>query len=129
MKCRRIKEINNKRHIVWFGSYGLDENGKALFYNESNKNDNYSNEIQATNDSLIQRLSILQGELWYNISAGLPLLDKTQTKGMLDTYVASIVLKHPDVKDIIEFNSIHDKNIYKCYFKCITKYGNLTINI
>lgn len=127
MKCRRIKEIDDKKNIVWFGSYGKNNDGTAKFYNEKDKSDNYSNEIEGVKDSLTQRLSVLQGELWYNVSIGLPLLDKTQTKGMLDTYVASTILKHPDVYDIIEFSSIHEKNKYTCYFKCSTKYGNLTV--
>ena len=129
MKARRLKFDQNVKNIVWFGSYGKNPDGTAKFYNSNNKHDNYSIEAEGVKDSLIQRLSVLKGELWYNVSVGIPLLEKYRTKGMIDAYIASVILKHPDVENIISFTSNQENHQYSCKFTCSTQYGNLTISI
>lgn len=134
MRCRRNKIVSDSANqrdfrVVWFGSYGTDENGKALFFNKDNKHDNFSSKQQAVVDSLSQRLSVLKGELWYSINEGLPLLDKTKSKLSLDSALGSIILKHPDVTNIIEFNSkIFDRK-YHADVKILSVYGEISINL
>ena len=52
------------------------EKNNLSTYNKNNKHENYGKEKEAIIDSLTQRLSVIKGELWYNVSAGLPLLEK-----------------------------------------------------
>lgn len=134
MRCRRNKIVSDSANqrdfrVVWFGSYGTDENGKALFFNKDNKHDNFSSKQQAVVDSLSQRLSVLKGELWYSINEGLPLLDKTKSKLSLDSALGSIILKHPDVTSIIEFNSKIFNRKYHADVKILSVYGEISINL
>lgn len=143
MKCRKLKREGSTNHVVWFGSCGKNEDGTAKFvtpikydndgkrvklsYNES-VNINYSGENEGVEYSLTQRLSVIKGELWYNINAGIPLLEKQRNKGILDSYIISTVLNHPDVITIDEFESyIENNHTYKCSLKCSTNYGEVEI--
>lgn len=123
-----------RRDIVWFGSYGINHDGTAKFYNANNKHDNYATEKQAVADSLTQRLNVLQGELWYAVNTGFPLWDKHKNTNVLDIYITSTILKHPDVSEVIEFSSEitqkEGKNyyIYSANVRIMTKYGELTIS-
>ena len=140
MKCRRLKLEYDaggnilRRDIVWFGSYGINHDGTAKFYNANNKHDNYATEKQAVADSLTQRLNVLQGELWYAVNTGFPLWDKHKNTNVLDIYITSTILKHPDVSEVIEFSSEitqkEGKNyyIYSASVRIMTKYGELTIS-
>lgn len=139
MKCRRLKIEKDasgnilRRDIVWFGSYGLNHDGTAKFFNANDKHDNYASEAEGVAMSLTQRLNVLQGELWYNINSGIPLWDKHKNTTILDTYITSTILSHPEVKNIIEFSSelIHSSNqkqlTYFAKTKILTNYGELTI--
>lgn len=125
MKTRIIDENGN---IVWFGSIGKNEDGTSKFIN--NKKSSYAEENEGIKSSLIQRLSVIRGELWYNVNKGIPLLEKQRSRGIIDSYIISTVLEHPDVISIIEFDSyIENNHIYKCDFKCSTKHGEININI
>ncbi len=139
MKCRRLKLEYDaggnilRRDIVWFGSYGVNHDGTAKFYNAKNKHDNYATGKQAVADSLTQRLNVLQGELWYAVNTGFPLWEKHKNTNVLDIYITSTILKHPDVSEVIEFSSeITQKEgqnyyIYSANVRIMTKYGELTI--
>lgn len=140
MKCRRLKTEYDaggnvlRRNIVWFGSYGINQDGTAKFYNPNNKHDNYATGKQAVADSLTQRLNVLQGELWYAVNTGFPLWEKHKNTNVLDIYITSTILKHPDVSEIIEFSSEitrkdgQNYHIYSAWVKIMTKYGELTIS-
>lgn len=140
MKCRRLKIEYDaggnvlRRDIVWFGSYGINQDGTAKFYNPNNKHDNYATGKQGVADSLTQRLNVLQGELWYAVNTGFPLWEKHKNTKVLDIYVTSTILKHPDVSEIIEFRSEitrkegQNHHIYSAWVKIMTKYGELTIS-
>lgn len=140
MKCRRLKLEYDaggnilRRDVVWFGSYGINQDGTAKFYNSTNKHDNYATEKQAVADSLTQRLNVLQGELWYSVNEGFPLWEKHKNTNVLDIYITSTILKHPDVSEVIEFSSeITQKegqnyHIYSAWVRIMTKYGELTIS-
>lgn len=134
MKCRRFKtwtDENNIEHrdIVWFGSYGIHEDGTAKFYNKNNIHDNYSEKQQAIIDCLTQKLSVIRNELWYKMSYGLPLFEKYKSKGVIDTYIMSVVLSQKNVKSFISFNSVLNKNNYSCQFTILSDYGNITLSI
>ena len=66
---------------------------------------NYADKQEGVSYSLIQRLSILKGELWYRINYGLPLLDKVRSGAILDSVIINIILSHPDVTNITKFQS------------------------
>lgn len=130
MKCRRLEKSGNNYNVVWFGSYGVNEDGTAKFYNENNKHDNYSVSQEGVVDSLIQRLNVIKGELWYNVSVGIPLFEKSKKVGIMDSYIITTILDHPDVISILEFKSeILNNHIYNCYFKVATIYGDLDVNL
>lgn len=140
MKCRRLKLEYDaggniiRRDVVWFGSYGINHDGTAKFYNSTNKHDNYATGKQAVADSLTQRLNVLQGELWYSVNEGFPLWENHKNTNVLDIYITSTILKHPDVSEVIEFSSeITQKegqnyHIYSARVRIMTKYGELTIS-
>lgn len=142
MRTRRIKiDENGVKHIVWFGSYGKNQDGTAKFYDnnvnrslygkdDNGKHDNYSKEQEAIKDSLMQRLSVIKGELWYNVSVGIPLFDKIKKKGVLDSYIVFEILKHPDVKEVLEFKSnVVNNHSYSCSCNVLSKYGEINITI
>ena len=130
MNCRRVKREDGKNIIVWFGSYGINEDGTAKFYNINDKHDNISTEQEAVANSLTQRLSVIEGELWYSITEGLPLLNKIKSKIELDASVTEIVLGHPDVVSITSFSSqVNDKREYSTTFTVETEYGSLDVSI
>ena len=134
MICRRLKtwkdeNDNIKKSVVWFGSYGKDENGKAKFYSDENKHDNFSNKLQGLSDSLTQRLSILLGELWYNVNYGIPLMKKQKSKLTMDSFVIKTILNHPEVREISEFKSQIVDRHYSCDMKIISIYGDLQLTI
>lgn len=87
---------------------------------------NYSSGSKGVRDSLIQRLSVIKGELWYKASYGLPLAEKIKNKGIYDSVIIAIITSHPDVKNIIEFESSISKaeRSYKLRFSALTVYGD-----
>lgn len=130
MICRKIKKwkegIIEYKDIVWFGSYGVDENGKAKFV--ENK-ENFSTNQQGVCDSLTQRLSILRNELWYDASYGLPLFDKIKSKIVLDSYIMTAIKEHPDVIEINNFNSKVIDNKYSCEMNITSTFGDISLSI
>ena len=129
MICRRLKKVGDTNHLVWFGSYGKNENGTAKFYNENDKHDNYANKQQGVTDSLIQRLSVIREELWYNVGYGLPLLDKVKNKVEIDAAIMDIINSHPDVKSIKEFESTKTGSNYEATILVESIYGDIELVI
>lgn len=85
---------------------------------------NYAEKQEGVAYSLIQRLSIIRGELWYQINHGLPLLDKVRSGEVFDSVIIQIILRHPDVKNINDFqSSISNNHNYKFYAKVMTIYN------
>lgn len=81
------------------------------------KASNYSTLQEGVRDSLIARLSVIKGELWYRSSYGLPLLDKIKSKGIYDSIIVDYILSHPDVVNLESFNSKIDGHTYS--FDCV----------
>lgn len=98
---------------------------KTKFYNEVNKHDNYAYQNEGVKNSLIQRLSVIKNELWYNKNYGIPLLDKTKNKGEIDGIIINIILSQEDVISIEDFVSIIKDTKYDCYFIVNTIYGQI----
>ena len=133
MRCRKLKdwvdESNTKhRSLVWFGSYGKNHDGTARFEGKD-KHDNFSEKEKAVSDSLTQKVSLLQGELWYNVSFGLPLLSKNRNKTTYDSFIASTILSHKDVVQINSFESKIENQKYYCYVVIKTIYFYLGIPV
>jgi hypothetical protein len=84
---------------------------------------NYSSKQQGVRDSLIARLGIIKGELWYRKSYGLPLLDKIKSKGIFDSIIVGYIMDHPDVIGLNEFTSKLDGHSYKFDCKINTIYN------
>ena len=114
MRCRNSIDNN----IVWFKSYGIDEEGKA-----KKVNDNFVENEKAVAQSLKQKLSVIQGELWYHINYGLPLYNKVKSKGVLDAVILGILEDHPSVKKIINFKSSIVNHKYTFTFTVNTIYN------
>ena len=132
--------INNKLHIetnnIFIHNY---VNGDHLTFiittnaetikslvvccNKSLKNENYVKDQHGVAVSLIQRLSIMKGELWYKASYGLPLTDKIKNKGIYDSIIINIINSHPDVKNITYFNSKVENHQYQFNFIVNTIYS------
>ena len=143
MRCRRIiKQPNGTYYLVWFGckSTTLQTDDKICgapytyahkseFFNENNKHDNYSSGQQGLTYSLIQRLSVLQHELWYDYENGMPIIDKTKSKAVIDAYVIKTILNHPDVISIEEFESNIEQHSYSCNVKINSVFGVLELSI
>lgn len=127
MKCRKVvwNEVNKKYDIVWFGSQGLapvdPENSDAPLKKISA--DNYSIEQEGVAHSLIQRLSVIRGELWYQINYGLPLFEKIKNKGILDSLIMGTITDHPEVRSVGDFSSVVEKSKYSISVKIDTIYN------
>lgn len=130
MKCRRIKKENQNNLLVWFGSYGKNQDGTAKFFNTKDKHDNFADEQEGLVDGLTQELSILQGELWYDINFGLPLLEKTKDKNEIDAIILELLLSHRDVEEILSFSSeITQEHHYSAMMSIKSTFGIININI
>lgn len=101
--------------------------GKAKRPNVDNDNPNYAVKQEGVSMSLMQRLTIIRGELKHFMNVGFPLFDKHPTKSMLDAYVVRTILNHPDVRNLVSFVSSVDNRTYVCKVEINTVYGNLTI--
>ncbi len=130
MNCRKVKRVNGKNIIVWFGSYGVNKDGTAKFYNIDSRHDNISTGQNGVVDSLVQRLSVIEGELWYSVTEGLPLLDKIKSKVELDAAITEIIFGHPDVLEISKLESqINDKKEYSALITIETNCGQVIIEL
>lgn len=87
------------------------------------KAENYAKEQHGVACSLIQRLSVIKGELWYKSSYGLPLMDKIKNKGIYDSIIINIINSHPDVRRIEYFNSSVENHSYVFNFIVNTIYN------
>lgn len=133
MRVRRVMDEHSgttrRRTIVWFGSYGTNTDGTAKFVNSNDKHDNFSSENTMVRDCLIQRLSVIQHELWYNYQYGMPLVDDSTVKVAVDNFVMKTIQEHQDVFEITSFTSNLDKHNYHCDVQFTTKFGNTSLSL
>lgn len=114
MRCRAL---NSQNHIIWFGK-NLDEKTEdGQYVNVSN----YAENSDAVVASLTQRLSVIKGELWYQINYGIPLTDNSPRSALFDSIIADIITSHPGVTEITEFTSkiVNRTYYYNCKIKTI----------
>lgn len=157
MRVRRLVDetagTTRARRVVWFGSYGkttkLDANGNiithpevqedgtvvqvptmfAKFVNPNNKHDNFSSENEMVRDSLIQRLSVIRHELWYDYQFGMPLVDSDIAQVQIDAFVMQTITQHQDVIAIQRFKSRVEGHHYTCDVEFTTKFGSVKISL
>lgn len=102
----------------------LSDRGVELDAGDQNS---YATGIDGVAQSINQRLSLIQGELYHFINEGFPLLDKATDKVAMDAYLVKTVLHHPNVVKIINLQSkIVDHN-YIAYINIETTAGNLNM--
>lgn len=89
----------------------------------------FAKEQEGVACSLTQRLSLIKGELWYQINTGLPLFDKQATSTSFDSWIIQTIMQHPDVVSIKTFNSSVEKHKYHCVVIVITRWGEVEITI
>ena len=106
----------------------FDPNQMYGFHNNALKYNNYSSEQEGVKNSLIQRLSVIKGELWYKASYGLPLTEKIKNKGIYDAIIINIITEQPDVVNITSFESTVVNRSYVLNFTVLTVY-NEEVNI
>ena len=133
MKVRRLMRVKNEdgsidKHVVWFGSYGRNEDGTSKFFNPDNKHDNFSEQQEYVADALTQKLNVLQGELWWNISYGLPLMQKINSKTALDASIVQIIANQPEIRDILVFESSLTLHKYSAHIEVDSIYGPISLN-
>lgn len=133
MRVRRIVDeasgTTRKRTVVWFGSYGKNPDGTTKWANPDNKHDNFSSGIDMVKDSLIQRLSVIRHELWYNYQYGMPLVDNDTAQVTIDSFVMKTIQEHQDVLAIKSFSSKVVGHRYTCDVRFTTKFGETSISI
>lgn len=114
-------DIRNNTRLT-SGTFNPDFNS-WIIDPRSIKAENYATEQHGVAASLIARLSIIKGELWYKASYGLPLMDKIKNKGIYDSIIINIINEHPDVKNITYFNSSVENHKYIFNFIVNTIYS------
>lgn len=134
MRVRRIartKQDNGsiKKEVVWFGSAGIRNDNSTIFFNENDKHDNFATEQEYVADSLTQKLSILEHELWWNVSYGLPLIEKINSKIALDATIMDIISNQEGVENILIFDSGMKGHSYFAHVEIESKYGIIILDI
>ena len=124
-----------------FGNGEDFEEGKIVFkeYGKAKKNlktingkesaASFVDEKEGIISSLTERLSVLQGELWYKASYGQPITSITKSKILMDSFIVKVIESHPDVKSIDYFESYIENKKYYCYTTINTTYGNIELNL
>lgn len=85
--------------------------------------DNYAEDVDAVVESLRQRLSVIKGELWYQINYGIPLFEKYKNKSFMDAAILGIISSHPAVANIISYQSSIKGTTYTFDCRIMTIYS------
>lgn len=85
----------------------------------------YADGVDGVCQSLMQRLTLLQGELKHFMKTGFPLLERNNSKQVLDAYLVKTILYHPDVTRMVTLDSKLEGHDYKAYVIADTKYGKI----
>lgn len=124
MRCRNyVKGANGKKNIVWFGSIGKDINGNSI------KADNIVDGVEGLVSHLNQSLSVLEGELWWNMNEGIPLVEKYRSKGIMDSYILGVIDRYNEITGIKNFESTLTGNKYECDIIIESIYGDINIKM
>lgn len=106
------------------GTFGSESNfttslGKCTL--TTPKLPNYVEDTDAVVASLIQRLSVIKGELWWQVNYGMPLTDKVRGTTLYDMVVTDIITSHPGVASIQSYSSnlVGHTYTYTCTIKTV----------
>lgn len=110
-------------------TYSGSSSGRIEIKDEIVKLDSYADEQTGVRASLIQRLSVLKGELWYECYYGLPLTDKVVNKAIIDANIINIIMSHPNVKNILSYSSSVSGRKYRFDFTVLTTFADETADI
>lgn len=117
LKTTITVKFNNKNNINGITTDATaDTDNYSVIYTSSDIS-TYVENSDAVKQSLIQRLSVIKGELWYQINYGLPLLEKYKSKGVFDATILNIISNHPGVRTINSYSSSVENHTYT--FNCI----------
>ena len=125
-----FKTILHSKELLTNGIQYLSPNDLQLQFNKYNinRNDNYAKTQEAVANSLNQRLSVLQGELWYATTNGWPIFSNPN-KLICDTYLIETILEHPSVIFVDYFKSSIYNHTYSAYLEILTVYGKTSIEL
>ena len=90
---------------------------------------NYAEGIEAVRQYMIQHLTVIKGELWYDMMYGLPLVNEHVTKGMIDAEALSIIYSDSEVNEVVSFESEVTENSYTASFALKTNFGDASITL
>lgn len=117
---------------VWTTPGVADQVGIASLTNPPA--DNYVEDTDAVAASLNQRLSVIKGELWYQVNYGLPLTEKQQSTTVLDLVIGDIISSHPGVASLDLYKSklvghtyYYDCQITSVFGETLSVTNNLTV--
>lgn len=117
---------------VWTASGADEQVGIASLTTPSVEN--YLEDTDAVAASLNQRLSIIKGELWYQVNYGLPLTEKQQSTTVLDLVIGDIISSHPGVASLDSYKSklvghtyYYDCQITSVFGETLSVTNNLTV--
>lgn len=110
------------------GTFGSDSTsfttslGKCTL--TTSKLPNYVEDTDAVVVSLIQRLSVIKGELWWQVNYGMPLTDKVRGTTLYDMVIADIITSHPGVASIQSYSSNLVGHTYTYTYTIKTIFGD-----
>lgn len=104
--------------------YSGSESAGIFTLTQSDTVNNYSENTDAVVDSLIQRLSVIKGELWYQVNFGMPLMEKLRGTTVLDMTIMDIITSHPGVAQLDSFTSSIKNHVYTFTGQIRSIYGN-----
>lgn len=120
--------VNNNNYQVRFNA-GNNVDVDEVWMCSSIKNVDFVENEKAVASALIQKLSICKGELWFAINYGLPLFEKTTSRGIFDSRIALITSKQTGVLEIQSFSSKVEKTNYYASMNIKTLYGDVSLSI
>ena len=129
MRTRKIQNFidsqgNNHRNVIWFGSSGKLPDVQII-----NVGDSFDDNQNAVRDSLIQKLSVLKNELWFNYQFGMPIEQKERSKLAIDSYIITAVEGQEGYRSIKSFVSKVENKNYTCDMTIETIYGDIQLKI
>lgn len=130
MICRKIEEYDGQKNLVFFGVKGVykDKDGtlRSVFTKDKKS---YADGIDGVNQSVMQRLSLIKGELYHFMNAGFPLTDKVYEKQVFDAHIINVLSHHSEVTSIDKIESKVLNRAYYCKVHFSTRYGSSYIEI
>lgn len=116
--------------------YYIDKNGNKIENDKLEEKgvllikgiqDSYATGLEGISQSLTQRLSLIQGELYHFTNLGFPLTNNVIDKIPMDAYLSKTVLHHPNVLSIKNLSSQIVSHNYIAYININTTAGDLNM--